>query len=219
MTMARTKDALEILDQLIGDDAELRRMVEEESVNAAVAQMIYDARASADLTQKQLADLIGTKQPVIARLEDANYDGHSLSMLNRIAKAMNQRLTVQMTAREPKVDAVRYVFHSVMQGLRREKGLTIHELAERAKIKREELLAIERNPGYRPSPLTLQRLADFYAIPQRRLAELAGAVKTVPEELQQKASCFAAQSESFARLTREEKKVLDEFVKFLREEA
>src|SRR5437870_2347622 len=97
--MARTKDALKIIDQMLGDDAELRRLVEEESVNVAVAQMIYDARTSAGLTQKQLADLVGTKQPVIARLEDADYEGHSLDMLKRIAKVLNQRLTVQMTAR------------------------------------------------------------------------------------------------------------------------
>jgi predicted transcriptional regulator len=99
MTMAKTKNALKILDALIGDDAELQRMVEEESVNAAVAQMVYEARTSAGLTQKQLADLIGTKQPAIARLEDAEYEGHSLSMLNRIANALNKRLIVQMTSK------------------------------------------------------------------------------------------------------------------------
>ena len=42
----------------------------------------------------QLAKLIGTKQPVIARLEDADYEGHSLSMLQRIAEALDQRLEV-----------------------------------------------------------------------------------------------------------------------------
>jgi transcriptional regulator with XRE-family HTH domain len=57
-----------------------------------VAQLIYDARTKAGLTQKQLAGLIGTSQPNIARLEDADYEGHSLTMLQRIAKALNQRL-------------------------------------------------------------------------------------------------------------------------------
>ncbi len=56
-------------------------------INAAVAQLIYDAREKAELTQKQLAELIGIKQPVITRLEDADYEGHSLTMLQRIATA------------------------------------------------------------------------------------------------------------------------------------
>jgi len=55
-------------------------MVAEASINAHVAKLIYEARIKAGLTQ-QLADLSGTKQPVIARLEDADYEGHSLSML------------------------------------------------------------------------------------------------------------------------------------------
>jgi ribosome-binding protein aMBF1 (putative translation factor) len=96
--MAKTRNALKIIDDMIGDDAELQQMIEEERLNTAIAQMIYDGRTKAGLTQRQLADLIGTKQPVIARLEDADYQGHSLSVLNRIAQALNRRLIVQMTA-------------------------------------------------------------------------------------------------------------------------
>ena len=98
--MARTKDAMKIIDRMIGDDEQLRRMVAEETVNASVAQIIYDARKKAGLTQKELAEIVGTKQPVIARLEDADYQGHSLSMLNRIASALNLRLSVQLVAAE-----------------------------------------------------------------------------------------------------------------------
>jgi ribosome-binding protein aMBF1 (putative translation factor) len=49
-------------------------MVAEASINAKVAQLLYEARTKAGLTQQQLAELIGTKQPVIARLEDADYE-------------------------------------------------------------------------------------------------------------------------------------------------
>jgi len=93
--MARKeRDATKILDQVTGDDPELRELIAAESLNARVAGMIYDARTAAGLTQAQLAELIGTKQPVIARLEDADYDGHSLSMLRRIAEALGRRLDV-----------------------------------------------------------------------------------------------------------------------------
>jgi ribosome-binding protein aMBF1 (putative translation factor) len=89
-----TKDARRILDDLTGEDPELRKMIAEETLNARVARLIYDARTRAGLTQTQLAELIDTKQPVIARLEDADYEGHSLSMLQRIAEALGQRLEV-----------------------------------------------------------------------------------------------------------------------------
>ena len=72
-------------------------MVREASLNARVAQIIYDARTQAGLTQQQLADLIETKQSVIARLEDADYEGHSLSMLQRIAQGLKQRIEIQLT--------------------------------------------------------------------------------------------------------------------------
>ena len=99
--MPKTKDALKIIDQMVGDDAELRQMIADENVNATIAQMIFAARTDAGLTQKELAERVGTKQPVIARLEDAEYEGHSLSMLNRIAEALNRRLRVEMCPRSP----------------------------------------------------------------------------------------------------------------------
>ena len=70
-------------------------MIAEETVNAQVARLVYEARTAAGLTQKQLADLLGTQQSTIARLEDADYEGHSLSMLRRIAEALNQTLEVR----------------------------------------------------------------------------------------------------------------------------
>ena len=90
--MAKTSDALKIIDKINRTDSELQEMVAEASINVHVAQLIYEARTKAGLTQQQLAGMIGTKQPMIARLEDADYEGHSLSMLQRIAHALNQRI-------------------------------------------------------------------------------------------------------------------------------
>lgn len=92
--MAKTKDAIKMLDQRTADDPELRALVEQATLNAHVAQLIYDARTRAGLTQKELAERIGTKQPVIARLENADYDGHSLSMLQKIASALDMRVNI-----------------------------------------------------------------------------------------------------------------------------
>jgi transcriptional regulator with XRE-family HTH domain len=71
-----------------------------------VAQLIYEARTTRGLTQKELADRIGTKQSAIARLEDADYDGHSLSMLQKIAGALNQRVEIKFSEIELETSVV-----------------------------------------------------------------------------------------------------------------
>ena len=93
--MRTTSDAIEIIDKLlVGKDEKMRRLIDEATVNCLVAQLIYDARHEAALTQAQLAKLVGTKQPVISQLEDADYEGHSLSMLQRIGEALGKRLVL-----------------------------------------------------------------------------------------------------------------------------
>lgn len=215
----KRQDAVSILHgRYVKDDPERKAALQEERVNAEVARLIYDMRTSAGLSQQQLAELIGTTQSVIRRLEDADYEGRSLSLLERIAAALNQKLTVVMTAREPEIQEVREAFHRVVQMLRRSRGLTVEGLAHKTGIDRTELVALERDPAYRPSPLTLHRLSVFFEVPDRKLAVLAGAIREVPEDLRQEAARFAAQSESFSKLTKEGQRILDGFVKFLRSE-
>ncbi|MEH2421150.1 MAG: helix-turn-helix transcriptional regulator [Nostoc sp.] len=98
--MKKTNDALKIIKRMMKEDPELQEMVKESSINAQVSQIIYDARKQAGLTQQQLADLVGTTQSVIARLEDADYEGHSLSILARIAAALNQKVEIKMSPKE-----------------------------------------------------------------------------------------------------------------------
>jgi ribosome-binding protein aMBF1 (putative translation factor) len=98
--MNRTNDALKIIRRSIADDPELQEMVKEASINAQVSSIVYDVRKQAGLTQRQLADLISTTRSVIARLEDADYEGHSLSMLARIAAALNRKLEIKMLPKE-----------------------------------------------------------------------------------------------------------------------
>ena len=106
MTKRRTGDAVEILrNRYVKDDPERIASVETERMNAEIARLIFSVRIEAGLTQQQLAALVGTTQSVISRLEDADYDGHSLSILNRIAAALQKKLTVTMTAKDPEIGA------------------------------------------------------------------------------------------------------------------
>jgi transcriptional regulator with XRE-family HTH domain len=93
----KTSDAMKILERrFLKDKPESKALLKDISLNAQVAQLIYDARKERGLTQKQLADLINTQQSVIARLEDVNYEGHSLSLLHRVGEALGQRLEISM---------------------------------------------------------------------------------------------------------------------------
>ncbi|MHC4580659.1 MAG: helix-turn-helix domain-containing protein [Planctomycetota bacterium] len=69
--------------------------LERERENLNVAEQIYRLRTLAGLSQKELADFVGTTQSVISRLEDADYNGHSLAMLRKIGAALHQRVQVQ----------------------------------------------------------------------------------------------------------------------------
>src|SRR5271157_2246537 len=77
----------------------------EAEANDTVARKIYALRKRADLTQQQLAKLVGTTTSVICRLEDADYQGHSLAMLKRVANALNKRVELRFVNahRNPKV--------------------------------------------------------------------------------------------------------------------
>src|SRR5229473_2987998 len=80
----------------------MEALLEHERINGEVAMRIYELRTQAGMTQHQLAQLVGTTPSVISRLEDANYTGHSLTMLQRIAVALKRRLRIQFEAPDTK---------------------------------------------------------------------------------------------------------------------
>lgn len=84
-----------LYDLYVGDDPKMRQLYEEELANAQIARAIYDLRTGAGLTQAALARLVGTTPSVISRLEDADYRGHSVAMLRRIAEALNRRVEIR----------------------------------------------------------------------------------------------------------------------------
>lgn len=101
----KTGDGLEILQTEFGEDEELQGLLAEEGVTAQIARAIYDARRAAGLTQQELAELVGTQQPVIARLEDNDYDGHTLAMLGRIARALKLRAEFRFVSPDEKAES------------------------------------------------------------------------------------------------------------------
>ena len=91
-----TGDAVQILHQryYAGKPNRLREL-DAARVNDDVARKLTTLRLHAGLTQRQLANLVGTTASAICRLENAEYEGHSLAMLNRIAAALHQRIELR----------------------------------------------------------------------------------------------------------------------------
>jgi ribosome-binding protein aMBF1 (putative translation factor) len=95
----QTTDAVEILRRrFVEGDADSEALLEEIRAEAEVARTIYRLRSAAKLTQQALAERVGTTASVISRLEDADYTGHSLAMLRRIAAALGRRVEIRFPA-------------------------------------------------------------------------------------------------------------------------
>ncbi len=91
-----TDDAVEILHRrLVNDDPEKIAELENIRADNDIARKIYDLRMKSGLSQRAFAKLVGTTASVICRLEDADYEGHSMAMLNRIAAALDKRVEIR----------------------------------------------------------------------------------------------------------------------------
>ncbi len=97
----KTSNAIEIMHRRYFQGRPDRlAALEAERQNADVARQIHAIREKAGLTQAKLARLVGTTPSVISRLENADYHGHSLSMLRRIADALDQRIEIRFVAKK-----------------------------------------------------------------------------------------------------------------------
>lgn len=95
-----TDDAIEIIHRRYFEGKpKMIKLLEQERLNADIARKIYSARVKAGLSQRALAKLIGTTASVVCRLENSDYSGHSLSMLQRIADALGKRVEIRLVTK------------------------------------------------------------------------------------------------------------------------
>jgi ribosome-binding protein aMBF1 (putative translation factor) len=95
MKQKKTTIALDILNRRHPPSAEDVKMRMAFRQQTEVAELIHQARTDAGLSQRELAQRVGTTASVICRLEDGDYDGHSMAMLRRIAEALGQRIEMR----------------------------------------------------------------------------------------------------------------------------
>jgi ribosome-binding protein aMBF1 (putative translation factor) len=88
-------------DRYIGGDPAKRAAYDAALFKIEVAGLVHDLRSKAGLSQRELARKVGTTASVICRIEDADYEGHSLSLLKRVAAALGQRIEIHFVPARP----------------------------------------------------------------------------------------------------------------------
>ena len=97
----KTSDALTILhNRYIKGDADRLAAIEAEREKIKIAEQVYALRKQRDLTQKQLAEIMGTTQSVISRLENTDYESERIDTLQKLAAALQCHLEVHFVPRE-----------------------------------------------------------------------------------------------------------------------
>ena len=175
-----------------------RQMVDDGSLRSTLADIVLET------SREELLEALGEEQ-----FAEDSRQAHAV-----IREAL-QRAGVEPLA-ESSAPELHLGLGTMLRLLMRREGLSEDELAERAEVGVDELRRIQLDPKHEPSPRTIYRLERFFDLPSRSVAILAGVVKVEEESsFKEEVLEFAAQSVSMRKLTREERRHLSHFVKFL----
>lgn len=90
-----------------GEDPQIALRAAAAATRLDFAQLVYDVRTGAGLTQRELAELMGTQQPAIARIESAGTTP-TVELLQRLVAAVDGSLTVRVEVAGRRPVEVRY---------------------------------------------------------------------------------------------------------------
>lgn len=81
--------------KIINSDPEVIKELDNNAIEYKVVREIIKARHELNLTQEQLAELVGTKQSNISRLESGEYNP-TIEFLSKVAQAMGKTLEIRL---------------------------------------------------------------------------------------------------------------------------
>ena len=113
------------------------------------------------------------------------------------------------------VNAARTAFVNLLNLTRREHKLTWEQFSQKLDVDLAELIGIENDENYRPTPRAVTRIAQFIHVPAEKLFILSGLARSRDIQFEEAALHFAARSQPVKELTSEEHEALKEYVKFL----
>lgn len=152
---------------------------------------------------------------------------HPTELLNRANAAIESALAKASNSQTEKINSIKTtqeqkVLHKGLQTLvhllRRNSGLSEAELAEAARVDVDEIRNIEQNEGFTANPRTVYQLEEYFKLKPRTLVLVSGAVTKHSSDFTNEVLQFAAHSKEIGKLSKEEKKLLNEFVRFLSKE-
>ena len=127
---------------------------------------------------------------------------------------------IRMMASEPSLAssgalAARLSFSKFVHLARLKLALTKEQFANKAKIPLKELICVEDDDQFAPTPRTVHMLAQFLKVSHEKLLTLAGLAQAKDAQFNAAAVRFAAMSEPIRKLTPEEQEAFEEFARFL----
>ena len=121
---------------------------------------------------------------------------------------------------EEVADPMRFAFGSLVEYLRRERGLSMEKFAEQAEVAMAEIMSIERDAHFRPEPRTVYQIAHTFKLSNKALLELSGNSRARDTKVHEQALRFAARSGGTVQnLSKDEQKALEEFIAYLGQES
>jgi ribosome-binding protein aMBF1 (putative translation factor) len=92
----KTRRHRELLGEGLDDNSEYDRLYEEAELAHDLGQMVHDRRTALGLSQTELAERCGMKQPQISRIEGGG-TVPTIPLLRRLAHALDAELTINLT--------------------------------------------------------------------------------------------------------------------------
>jgi hypothetical protein len=155
---------------------------------------------------------------VDALAQEGCLDTRNLSEIGRSAVSSAIAQHKQNRAKEVSVTLLHKGLNSLLIMLRRRDNLDETELALKANVDETEVRRIEYDSSYLPSPRTIYNLEKAFSLPSGVLAKLSGAIVHHSPVMEERVMEFAANAKTIGRLSKEEKQLLNAFVKFLTEQ-
>jgi HTH-type transcriptional regulator, competence development regulator len=114
-----------------------------------------------------------------------------------------------------RVNPARAAFVNLLNLTRRENKFTWEQFSQKLDVDLAELIGIENDENYKPTPRTVTKIAQFIHVPAEKLFILSGLARARDIQFEEAALRFAARSQPVEELTTEEHEALKEYVKFL----
>ncbi|HEY9438445.1 MAG TPA: helix-turn-helix transcriptional regulator [Streptomyces sp.] len=92
----KTRRHRKLLGETVEGNTEYDRLYEEAELAHDLGQMVYDRRTALGLSQTELAERCGMKQPQISRIEGGG-TVPTIPLLRRLARALDADLTIELT--------------------------------------------------------------------------------------------------------------------------